>query len=495
MLKIGNEDILDVVNGSEYVNEIYSGSDLVWNWTGTTFPADGLISYFRLNDNANDEQGYCDLIPNNIDYVAGKVDNGVKLNANTDYLAAPDNTYFDFERTDPFSFSAWVKFDVVEGNKFIFSKGINSSPYRGVVLYTNGNKKLIFALIGELNTSSLMFETKFVPQVGVWYHLVWTYDGSSTADGMKVYIDFDTTKVNVNENNLTTSVKTDAVFNIGNRDNGNLAPKAIIDEVGFWNRVLNKKEVYQLYNRGVGKTIPIYEFPTNGLLGYYKLDDNGNDEQGYADLTPNNVVWETGKINNCSYLNEGDSKLSAPDSTYFDFERTDAFTISWWGKKNRNESNGYVFAKYDLVSGIIITNYSETDYRYKIFMKDVNGNGITFNITDSRITDGEWHLYTWSYDGSSDYNGHKFYIDSQLASKGLVENNLTDSIKNTVPFEIGYNNNSFHGWIDEFGVWNRVLNQAEIEYLYNNGEGNTYTNTLKFPYDGMIAYYKLNEKS
>jgi hypothetical protein len=37
-----------------------------------------------------------------------------------------------------------------------------------------------------------------------------------------------------------------------------------------------------------------------------------------------------------------------------------------------------------------------------------------------------------------------------------------------------YSTRSFHGKLDEIGIWTRVLNDNEVSSLYNNGLGNQY---------------------
>ena len=35
--------------------------------------------------------------------------------------------------------------------------------------------------------------------------------------------------------------------------------------------------------------------------------------------------------------------------------------------------------------------------------------------------------------------------------------------------------NAFNGYIDEIGIWNRTLNDTEISWLYNSGDGLSYS--------------------
>ena len=46
--------------------------------------------------------------------------------------------------------------------------------------------------------------------------------------------------------------------------------------------------------------------------------------------------------------------------------------------------------------------------------------------------------------------------------------------------QIGFKGRSFKGTIDELGIWNRALTDADVSKLYNNGNG------LSYPFSAQV---------
>ncbi|MBC8115745.1 MAG: DUF1553 domain-containing protein, partial [Candidatus Saccharimonas sp.] len=78
--------------------------------------------------------------------------------------------------------------------------------------------------------------------IGKWTHVFATYDGSSKAEGFKLYIDGKRSDVEITNNLLTAAPKTTKSLRIGRRTNG--APfRGLIDEVRLYDRELTAEEV------------------------------------------------------------------------------------------------------------------------------------------------------------------------------------------------------------------------------------------------------------
>ena len=88
------------------------------------------------------------------------------------------------------------------------------------------------------------------------------------------------------------------------------------------------------------------------------------------------------------------------------------------------------------------------------------------HATDDYLTDTNWKHYVVTYDKSE--KEYKFYINNQLTH---TQSNHTLTIEATdfiIGSQLGYNNETWYGKIDQFGAWNRILNAQEITDLYNN---------------------------
>jgi hypothetical protein len=95
--------------------------------------------------------------------------------------------------------------------------------------------------------------------------------------------------------------------------------------------------------------------------------------------------------------------------------------------------------------------------------------------------DDVWKMLTFTFDGTYTSAGSNTYVNGISQTKA----NITESPDNTTTItqtttylggnEGGASSQSFtRGAFDELGVWNRVLSQASITELYNNGNGLTY---------------------
>ena len=95
-----------------------------------------------------------------------------------------------FERNQPFTVSLWagVADPAFTGKIFNRSPGA-SGGYRGYECARLPDGRLAFRLISLWPDNVIDFETDFVLKPNRWTHLTMAYDGSSRAEGLKVYID------------------------------------------------------------------------------------------------------------------------------------------------------------------------------------------------------------------------------------------------------------------------------------------------------------------
>jgi hypothetical protein len=80
--------------------------------------------------------------------------------------------------------------------------------------------------------------------------VVATYNGTSLASGVSVYVDGVLQSNTAIMDNLSSSILTSSHFNVGSIDNSNTFAfnSGSIDDVRIYNRVLTANEVKQLYN-------------------------------------------------------------------------------------------------------------------------------------------------------------------------------------------------------------------------------------------------------
>ena len=222
----------------------------------------------------------------------------------------------------------------------------------------------------------------------------------------------------------------------------------------------------------------------SGLVSYYKLDETSgttlDDAHGNNDLTTHNspTLGATGKINNAVDFEKDNSQYAtASDDNSLDV--TTGITINVWIKPET--SGGIVLRKgdemYDLSTR---SDNSKVQCNVKVGANK-------YNIQSSSAqTLGVWTMWTMTYDGET----------LRLYKNGTLDTSLTDPSGNinTDNYGLGLAGNylgggNFDGLIDEVGLWNRALNSSEINDLYNNGDGITYTGELTISLLSPVDYY------
>jgi hypothetical protein len=114
-----------------------------------------------------------------------------------------------YEYTDAFSYSFWVKPDVVSGVKYLYSKYDSG---RGILMYYNSSGAATPAFISfnlyNTNAGSTATRKRITTQTGniltkgVWNNIVITYDGSGLGSGINVYKNGVSQTVTVTQDNL-----------------------------------------------------------------------------------------------------------------------------------------------------------------------------------------------------------------------------------------------------------------------------------------------------
>jgi hypothetical protein len=160
----------------------------------------------------------------------------------------------NFERTDKFTFSFWVYASSLSTFRPLISK--MDSTFKGYFMGLETNGSIIFTLRNTPTTNNIFLRTD--PSkifTNTWYNIVATYDGTSTAEGVFLYINNVSQSKVITHSNLTTSIQTTYGLNIGARTApgtegyflGNFAFTQI------YNRDLTPAEISQNYNATKGR--------------------------------------------------------------------------------------------------------------------------------------------------------------------------------------------------------------------------------------------------
>ncbi len=139
---------------------------------------------------------------NQLDVVPGKVGRGIKLSGGklvTDGMASR------FERSDPFTVSFWIKAPkLYEEAHFLYNSNNRIQGYRGWDAILDSNR-VHLRLNHAHPYQSIDLRIDEPLRDGEWNHIVWSYDGSSDAAGMRVYRNGERIAPTVMRNHLVRS--------------------------------------------------------------------------------------------------------------------------------------------------------------------------------------------------------------------------------------------------------------------------------------------------
>lgn len=229
-----------------------------------------------------------------------------------------------------------------------------------------------------------------------------------------------------------------------------------------------------------------------GLVSFWNFEDGFDDVHGENHGTPMSGVSEPTNIgpqgsapyfdgSSNAYINCGnDPSLNIT---------SDALSMSAWIYSENGANRADIISKgrdYTSNKGYHIrwNGNEQSLILYSIYRLEDGSNSLpTIDLPDV----GTWHHVVSTYDGQSG----KLYLNGTL----VAEDEQAGTIGNaTTAFIIGAHSaapSSFYQWegyIDEVGVWGRVLTDSEISALYNGGEGVPYSQFGSSGNEGSLSY-------
>ena len=213
--------------------------------------------------------------------------------------------------------------------------------------------------------------------------------------------------------------------------------------------------------------IPLPNNLQTGLITWYSMCGNANDQINGHDGTINGGLFNSDRFSNSnsSYEADGTSSDFITVSHNLDLDPgKGSFTVAGWIRSSdmdiapiveKNDNNGFV-----------------------LWLRNTTGNP-AFRVEDGLVqdnaygttsyADGQWHHLVGIRDSVS--KQLFLYVDGQLITS--VTDNTTDPSKNSEDLYIGrWNGTSSYtdGDLDDIGYWNRALSSSEVLELYQSGE-------------------------
>ena len=189
--------------------------------------------------------------------------------------------------TDPFFVSSIFFSGGIQSLSFSANGDSNSSPGRLVVLFGNtGSTFFVNISTSDDLRSSVTDDT--------WHHFVLTSDAGASSRTNKLYVNGSELSYNTNTSNgndfsginLGDLALGSSTFNLGSDS----FHQVEYDEISMYNSALSSSEVSAIYNSGV----PADESSRSGLVGYWRLEDNGDDSSSNSNnLTVTGATFTT----------------------------------------------------------------------------------------------------------------------------------------------------------------------------------------------------------
>jgi len=158
-----------------------------------------------------------------------------------------------FNRLDTFSFSAWVKVGTSQGNAILSNQLAPSTNYRGYFFALNNSNQVTVILRSTLSDRLIYTSTTTLTN-GVWYHIVFTYDGTATTTGGNIYINNSLDTLTRTGTLTGTMQSTDPLY-LGSRDDSDNWFAGNLDEISIFNTELSASDVTTIFNNGTPNDI------------------------------------------------------------------------------------------------------------------------------------------------------------------------------------------------------------------------------------------------
>ena len=209
---------------------------------------EGLLAHISL------DEGQGELTHDSVDAQrVGKIIGGAKWaegKLNTS-LVFDGKTYVDFgqlvelESDKPFSISAWI-YPTSNQPITVVSKIDDAAAYRGFDLIIEQGRPAIH-LVHHWPENSIKKITKKPLSLNAWHHVLVSYNGSSRAAGIVMYVDGQAMTMDTVRDKLRGTITTQNPVHLGRRSNS-VPFRGKIDEVQFYSKCLDIDQVQQLFD-------------------------------------------------------------------------------------------------------------------------------------------------------------------------------------------------------------------------------------------------------
>ncbi len=235
----------------------------------TAFSPPGLQAHFALDEadgEVVDNRVSADQIGRIVGVVSrapGKFGQSLKLDGSNFVDAGQVGV---FEGTDKFSIAVWIQLASNDASTVV-SKIDEAHGFRGYDLIMEDGK-IAAHFVHSWPGNAFKVISKKAISLNEWHHVVVTYEGTSRASGVRIFVDGTSQELEkATDNELTDSIKTDKPFHIGRRQTS-AAFKGLIDDVQLYTVDLSADTVAALAKgEAIGQLADVLQIPANERSG------------------------------------------------------------------------------------------------------------------------------------------------------------------------------------------------------------------------------------
>jgi hypothetical protein len=155
----------------------------------------------------------------------------------------------DFDRTQPFTASAWVKITRRNSTGAAFGRMDPKNKYRGWDLWIEGEKPGSHIINAYPDDALKVVSNNPLP-FNQWAHVAIVYDGSAKPEGLKVFVNAVAQPTTTQNNTLKNTTRTEVPLTIGSRHNQERLFGNLIEDIRIYDRALTVPELDQLARYG-----------------------------------------------------------------------------------------------------------------------------------------------------------------------------------------------------------------------------------------------------
>ncbi|RVT45978.1 hypothetical protein EMM73_10965 [Rheinheimera sediminis] len=465
----------DTSNGQRPASCTGANNQLSWNfneseWTGAV----GEVldsSVYNLHGRASNGAFTADLVPalattNGLGTCGYGNFTGTGVSVGSSLVTAPKSSYIN--NANSFSVAFWVKSSGTSGQIYMAYGKNNTASSNRFVVYRNNSNRLAFSVIMRDGTLRTVTRTDSTVSNGAWHHVVAVYSYSNSE--LSLYLNGNRQSLDFNHANndartpIDISADSAAAFGIGAYPDSTYGMTGQMDEVRFFNRVLNTSEINALRTETSSciSAEPVLSWSLNTAAwtgaSDEVLDTSGNSLNGrtYNGLLSSiSVPALADDPGTCAFsqFNGSNQYIAVADNDKLDI--TDELTVAIWVRPR-------AYPGSDLMT--ILSK--DTNYEFhltpagKIYWWWHDQDGIARTLTsDASVPLNQWTHVAITYKNGVQrifINGNAD-INTASYTKKLATNNLA--------LELGRDNVAnryFNGDLDEVRIYAKAQSQSKI---------------------------------